>query len=90
MAVSGAPKRQRPGSAAGKKSTKGAPVAQTESLAANSFALYRVAPLIGLARDAFRIALLRSVIPEERHQAVPESLQHMPVKADHGLDISSR
>jgi hypothetical protein len=67
------------------KSTKGAPVAQTESLAANSFALYRVAPLIGLERDAFRIVLLRSVIPEERHQAVPGSLQHMPDKADHGL-----
>jgi hypothetical protein len=65
-------------------------VARTESLAANSFALYRVAPLIGLERDAFRIALLRSVIPEERHPAVPESLQHMPDKADHGLDISSR
>jgi hypothetical protein len=72
------------------KSTKGAPVALIESLAANPFALYSVAPLIGLARDAFRIALLRSVIPEERHQAVPESLQHMPDKADHGLDISSR
>jgi hypothetical protein len=65
-------------------------VARTESLAAHSFALYRVAPLIGLERDAFRIALLRSVIPEERYQAVPESLRHMPDKADHGLDISSR
>jgi hypothetical protein len=75
---------------AGKKSTTGAPVAQTESLAANSFALYRVAPLIGVARDAFRIVLLRSIIPEERRQAVPEPLQQMPDKADRGLDISSR
>jgi hypothetical protein len=33
------------------------------------------------------IVPLRGVIPEERHQAVPESLQHMPDKADHGLRL---
>ena len=37
-----------------------------------------------MARGAFRVVLLRGVIPEERHQAVPEYLQHMPDKADHG------
>ena len=49
------------------------------------FALYLVASLIEVARGAFRVVLLRGVIPEERHQAVPESLQHMPDEADHGL-----
>ena len=49
------------------------------------FALYLVASLIEVARGAFRVVLLCGVIPEERHQAVPESLQHMPDKADHGL-----
>jgi hypothetical protein len=47
--------------------------------------LYLVAPLIEVARGAFRVVFLRGVIPDERHQAVPESLQHMPDKADHGL-----
>ena len=49
------------------------------------FALYLVASLIEVARGAFRVVLLRGEIPEERHQAVSESLQHMPDKADHGL-----
>jgi hypothetical protein len=49
------------------------------------FALSLVASLIEVARGAFRVVLLRGVIPEERHQAVPEFLQHMPDKADHGL-----
>ena len=49
------------------------------------FALYLVASVIEVARGAFRVVLLRGVIPEERHQAVPNSLQHMPDKADHGL-----
>ena len=49
------------------------------------FALYLVASLIEVAPGVFRVVLLRGVIPEERHQAVPESLQHMPDKADHGL-----
>jgi hypothetical protein len=44
-----------------------------------------VASLIEVARGAFRVVLLRGIIPEERHQAVPESLQHMHDKADHGL-----
>jgi hypothetical protein len=57
--------------AAGKKSTTGALVAQTESLASNSFALYLVASLTEVARGAFRVVLLRGVLPEERHQAVP-------------------
>ena len=49
------------------------------------FALYLVASLIEVGRGAFRVVLLRGVIPEERHQAFLEFLQHMPDKADHGL-----
>jgi hypothetical protein len=37
------------------------------------------------ARGAFRVVPLRGGIPEERHQPVPEFLQHVPDKADHGL-----
>jgi hypothetical protein len=84
------PRRGRPSAAstapaAGKKSTTGALVAQTESLTSNSFALYLVAPLIEVARGAFRVVLVRGVVPEEGRQAVLESRQHMPDKADHGL-----
>jgi hypothetical protein len=68
---------------AGKKSARGALVALTESLA--QIPLRSILSPLEAARGAFRVVLLRGVIPEERHQAVPESLQHMPDKADHGL-----
>jgi hypothetical protein len=63
------------------KSTKGAPVAQTESLAANSFALYLVASLIEVARGAFRVVLLRGVTIRPS----PSLFGTSPDKADHGL-----
>jgi hypothetical protein len=51
------------------------------------FALYLVASLIEVVSGAFRVVHLRGVIPEERHQPVPESLQHMPYKPNHGLRL---
>jgi hypothetical protein len=39
---------------------------------------------------AFRVVLLRGVIPEERHQAVLESRQHCPTRPITSFDISSR
>jgi len=81
------PRRGRPSAAstapaAGKKSTTGALVARTESLASNSFCALSCRLAHRAARGAFRVVLLRSVIPEERHQPVPESLQDIPDKAD--------
>ena len=43
-------------------------------------ALYLVASLTEVARGAFRVVLLRGVISEERHQAVPEFFSPCPTR----------
>jgi hypothetical protein len=69
----------------GKEVDTGALVAQTESLASNSFR----ALSCRLGHRSGARCVPRSSpgggISEERHQAVPESLQHMPDEADHGI-----
>ena len=66
-----------------KKSARGALVALTESLA--QIPLRSILSPLEAACGAFRVVLLCGAIPEERHQPVPESLQHMLDKGDHGL-----
>ena len=88
MASASVPRRGRSGAAstapaAGKKSTTGALVARTESLASNGFCALscRLSKRRAVHSASFSSAAgyLKSVL------SLPEPLQHMPDKADHGF-----